>query len=44
MKELIDINILSGPDDAPRGFKRITLEQFKLIIEKTRSDDSFIIY
>ncbi len=44
MKELIDMNILSGPDDAPRGFKQITLEQFKLIVEKTRSDDSFIIY
>lgn len=43
MKELIDLKILSGVNDAPRGFKSISKEQFKLIIKATKSDDSFII-
>ncbi len=43
MKELIDMKVLSGPDDAPRGFKPITKENLCNIIKATRSDDSFII-
>lgn len=43
MKELIDIGVLSGVNDAPRGFKNISKEQFKSIIKATKSDDSFII-
>ena len=43
MKELIDLKILAGIDDAPRGFREITLEQFRLILKETRSDQSFII-
>lgn len=43
MKELIDLKILSGVNDAPRGFKPITKEQFNIIIKATKSDDSFII-
>lgn len=43
MKDLIDLNILSGIDDAPRGFKEITKEQFITILKESRSDQSFII-
>ena len=43
MKELIDLNVLQGVNDAPRGFKPITKEQFDIILKGTRSDESFII-
>ena len=44
MKTLIDLKVLAGVNDAPRGFKSITNEQLKTIIKETKSDDSFIIY
>ncbi len=44
MKELIELNVLSGVNDAPRGFKKITKEHFLTIIKETRSEDSFIIH
>ena len=44
MKELIDLNVLAGVNDAPRGFKKITKEQFLTIIKETNSEDSFIIH
>lgn len=43
MKELIDLQVLSGVNDAPRGFKPITKEQFNNILKATKSDESFII-
>jgi len=43
MKDLIDLKILSGIDDAPRGFKEITKKQFSTILKESRSDQSFII-
>ncbi|MBN8853987.1 MAG: hypothetical protein BGO55_06330 [Sphingobacteriales bacterium 50-39] len=43
MKQLIDLNILQGIDDAPRGFKPISVEQFNLILKETKSDESFIV-
>lgn len=43
MKELIDLQVLSGVNDAPRGFKQITKEQFNNIIKATKSDESFIV-
>lgn len=43
MKKLIDLGILKGVNDAPRGFKRITTEQFNTILKETKSDESFII-
>ena len=43
MKELIDLKVLLGVNDAPRGFKPITREQFEIILKETRSDESFII-
>lgn len=43
MKQLIDLGILNGVDDAPRGFRPINIEQFNLILKETKSDESFII-
>jgi hypothetical protein len=43
MKELIDLKVLSGVNDAPRGFKHISKEQFNNILKATKSDESFII-
>jgi len=43
MKELIDLKILAGVDDAPRGFREITKAQFDLILQETKSDKSFIV-
>ena len=43
MKTLIELKILNGVNDAPRGFKKITREQLDIILENTKSDESFII-
>ena len=43
MKELIDLKVLSGINDSPRGFKPITKEQFNIILKATKSDESFIV-
>jgi predicted nucleic acid-binding protein len=43
MATLINHGILSGVDDAPRGFKPISKEQFRTILKLTESDESFII-
>ena len=43
MKELIDLKVLLGVNDAPRGFKLITKEQFEIILKETKSDESFIV-
>lgn len=43
MKELIDLQVLNGVNDAPRGFKQITKEQFNNILKATKSDESFIV-
>ncbi len=43
MKELIDLQVLSGVNDPPRGFKPITKEQFNIILKETKSDESFIV-
>lgn len=44
MKELIDLKVLNGVDDAPRGFYKISKEKFQAIIKATKSDESFIVY
>lgn len=43
MKELIDLQVLNGVNDAPRGFKQITHEQFNNILDATKSDKTFIV-
>jgi len=41
--KLIELKILAGRFDAPRGFRKISQEQFNTILKETRSDESFII-
>lgn len=43
MKELIDLKVLKGVNDSPRGFKSITKQQFNDILLATKSDESFIV-
>ena len=43
MKRLIVLKIFKGVNDAPRGFKKITKEQFETILKETNSEGSFII-
>lgn len=43
MKRLIELHILRGVNDAPRGFYPITKEQLKTILRETKSDESFIV-
>ncbi len=43
MQRLIELKILQGVDDAPRGFKPITRDQFELILKDTKSNESFIV-
>lgn len=43
METLIKMNVLLGINDAPRGFKRITQDQFRQILKETKSDESFIV-
>jgi predicted nucleic acid-binding protein len=43
MKELIDLQVLGGVNDPPRGFKPVNKEQFNNILKATKSDESFIV-
>lgn len=43
MEKLIELKVLLDVNDAPRGFKLITKEQFEKILKATKSDESFII-
>lgn len=43
MKDLIDLQVLNGVNDAPRGFKKISKDQLSNILKATKSDESFIV-
>lgn len=43
MQRLIDLKVLQGVDDAPRGFKLITKNQLETILKDTKSNESFIV-
>ncbi|MDP4277880.1 MAG: hypothetical protein Q8914_09640 [Bacteroidota bacterium] len=43
MKRLIELGILKDVNDAPRGFRPISEDQFNIILKETRSDESFIV-
>ena len=43
MERLIELGILAGINDAPRGFRPISTEQFNLILKETRSDESIVV-
>ena len=43
MERLIELGILAGVNDAPRGFRPISTEQFNLILKETKSDESIVV-
>ena len=43
MKRLIDIGVISGIDDAPRGFTQISAKNLKDILRECQSDESIIV-
>ena len=43
MERLIELKILNGVNDAPRGFRKITKDEFELILQETKSESSFIV-
>lgn len=43
MKRLIELGVLEGVEDAPRGFRPISTDHFSLILKETKSDESFIV-
>lgn len=43
MKQLIDLKILNGVNDAPRGFMKINKEKFLQILKETKTDGSFVV-
>ncbi|MDR1973849.1 MAG: hypothetical protein LBQ31_04150 [Bacteroidales bacterium] len=42
-KQLLEFGIISGAENELRGLKRITKEQFKLILKEAKVDERFII-
>lgn len=43
LKSLIDLQVIVGVDSVPRGFERISQEQFESILKASNSDESFIV-
>ncbi|MCL1972388.1 MAG: hypothetical protein FWG57_05300 [Endomicrobia bacterium] len=43
MQRMIELGIIKDKDSAPRGFQKITKEQFLTILKETKTNDSFII-
>jgi predicted nucleic acid-binding protein len=43
LKELIEIGIIKDVESAPRGFQKISAEQFDLIMKETKSDASIVV-
>ena len=44
MKELIDHGVIRSVDEAPRGFERITAEQFGKILDLAQADPRLIVH
>ena len=43
MKRLIEIGVIPGVDDAPRGFTRISVKNLKDILRECQADESIIV-
>ncbi|MBN1227599.1 MAG: hypothetical protein JXA79_11460, partial [Deltaproteobacteria bacterium] len=43
LKEMIDLGIIHDIESAPRGFQKITKEQFETIIKETKTDEDIIV-
>ncbi len=44
MKRLIELGIIQGVDEAPRGFMEISVANLEDILRETESDESLVIY
>jgi len=44
LKALIDYGVIESTDEVPRGFQKISDEQFNVILEGSNADKSFIVY
>lgn len=43
LQELIDLGIIADVDSAPRGFERISVEQFRTIMRASKSNESIVV-
>jgi predicted nucleic acid-binding protein len=43
LKDLIDLGIIKDTESAPRGFQKISIEQFGLIMKETKTDARLIV-
>lgn len=43
LKDLIDLGIIKDIESAPRGFQKITNNQFNIIMRETKTDESIVI-
>jgi len=43
LKELIDNGVIRSIDEVPRGFERITAEQFRTVLELSKANPRFIV-
>jgi predicted nucleic acid-binding protein len=43
LQQLIELGIIQDKDSAPRGFQKISNEQFQIILKETKSNESFIV-
>ncbi|MBN2102220.1 MAG: hypothetical protein JW716_05105 [Candidatus Aenigmarchaeota archaeon] len=43
MKRLIELGVIRGVENAPRGFERISKSEFEKIIKETKTDENIIV-
>lgn len=43
LRELIDLGIIKNIESAPRGFQKITTNQFNIIMRETKTDESIVV-
>ena len=43
LEKLVELGIIKDYDSVPRGFEKISTEQFKTLIKETESDESIIV-
>lgn len=44
LKRLIELGIVKDINSVPRGFERVTKEQFELVMKESESDASFVVH
>ncbi|MBN2162598.1 MAG: hypothetical protein JXR25_12040 [Pontiellaceae bacterium] len=43
LKRLIELGVVAGVDSVPRGFQKISVEQFRAIMRESQSDEGIIV-